>query len=291
MGMKRVVIYSLLVVGFIIFITVLWCIRDDTPGVTPIMSDGADDTLGSGSTMSAIIGGHKCPGDDGRSPVGGFNRTLVEFNCTAEPASGNIGVEYVFFSRNYSGPVALELYYGNASGEKVNVTVEPSDFTAQENRTYRARINGAVQWNWNNNGTCKELPLRMRAILQYGDEPLCADTLHIVGNPAPYPYAVVVPTIIDSIRLRAGENGTIPITYTINDGMGVGIYEASYVLRDVPPGLEVSITPSHFIYKQGLITHAAVTIHAGDALRRGAYQFTIDTDDGSFTKTITVKIM
>lgn len=224
------------------------------------------------------------------APIGGFEQTraIIEPNSTFE-------TEYIFYSRNW-GPGEVKYAINGSYRDEpfaidpMQIHIEPSNFTAEPNYTYRSRLflnTSALPKEFkpfdpNNGGVIYPVNLNINISLQdshahYGNDSIILYPAITLAGPFPMDYLSIANC---SIQVRQGETRKINITF-LHDPYG-GIEEITFT----PSGssLNISVTPSNFVVKHFLVFPSILTVSSDSSLISDEYPVNI-TIDGVRTPT------
>lgn len=213
------------------------------------------------------------------APIGGFEITnvIVDQNSTFE-------TDYLFYSRNW-GPGEVKYVLSGSYRDKQfgidpqQIRIEPSNFTAEPNHTYRSRLflnTSALPKEFKPRDTSHadvvypvylNINVSLEAHqIQYGDDRIVINPALTLTGPFPLDQLSIANC---SIHLKRGETRTFTISYQQFPGLGVGTITEG--VSQTP--LNISITPSEFISKQHIAFPSIVTVTADPSLTPGEYPF------------------
>jgi hypothetical protein len=216
-------------------------------------------------------------------PVGGFSQVY----SWAGPNS-SLDLTYLFYSRawgpgNVTYTITATDYYGPVPEGTVNITIEPSSFTARPGSEYVSHIhlvtgpafgaNSSIPYG--SGSIVSSTMFHINVSFEDNASRLCDDSISVWTVIPPGLPAVTSDYFQvgndTSFRLAPGETREILIEFYRGGGIG----NISYILSETP--LTITIDPPSFIARHGIGNYpATLTVHADPALATGDYPFTLD---------------
>lgn len=158
----------------------------------------------------------------------------------------------------------------------VNVTIEPSFFTALPNRTYISKVKSRTNSNLKES-TAFRIKTRVNNQDCYCDDVISLYTMIVPGMST---MSIDREIIDNATVLKVKQNNTAMLSLSFMKG-NAGIREIFYEVSPTP--LNVTVSPSSFIAKRGTGNYpATMTVSADKTLPPDTYHFFINVKGGTY---------